>query len=82
MDLGIEIWIGFSKEYQRWLIPTGSITIDGISLTIADLKDDRLKVAIIPHTISTTTIGSRVVGDEVNMEFDMVAKMVAKSLRV
>ena len=82
MDQGIEIWVGYPTENKNWLIPTGSITIDGISLTIADLKEDRLKVAIIPHTLSTTTIGSRDVGDAVNLEFDMIAKMVSKSLRV
>jgi riboflavin synthase len=75
-DQGWEIWIGFPAPYRKWIIPVGSICINGISLTVADLHDDRLKIAIIPHTLSVTTMGNAKVGDNVNLEFDMVAKYV------
>lgn len=58
------------------LIPVGSITVNGVSLTVADLADDRFTVAIIPHTLAMTTFGTLEVGDRVNLEFDMIGKYV------
>lgn len=69
-----EMWVRFAPEYRRLLIPMGSITIDGISLTVADLEPNRLKVAIIPHTLAVTNLRHAHVGNSVNLEFDMMAK--------
>ncbi len=69
-----EMWVRFDPQYRRLLIPMGSITIDGISLTVADLESERLKVAIIPHTLAVTNLAHARVGNRVNLEFDMMAK--------
>jgi len=58
----------------------GSIAIDGISLTVVDVGDDRFSVALIPHALSVTTLGDRRVGDAVNIETDILAKYVQRSL--
>ena len=73
-----EMWVRFSPEYRRLLIPMGSITIDGISLTVAELEAERLKVAIIPHTLQVTNLRDARVGNQVNLEFDMMAKYVVR----
>lgn len=66
---------------DRYLVHKGSIAIDGISLTIASLDEDALGVAIIPHTYANTTLGSRKVGDRVNLEVDVMAKHVEKLIQ-
>lgn len=66
---------------DRYLVHKGSIAIDGISLTIATLDRDILGVTIIPHTYSNTTLGSRCVGDRLNLEVDVLAKHVEKLIR-
>lgn len=71
-----EMWVGFPTTYRKWLIPVGSVCINGVSLTVADLTDTSLKVAIIPHTLAVTTLGNLAVGDPVNLEFDMLAKYI------
>ncbi|MBU3700263.1 MAG: riboflavin synthase [Candidatus Kapabacteria bacterium] len=73
-----EMWVAFAPEYRRLLIPMGSITIDGISLTVADLEADRLKVAIIPHTLAVTNLRHAQPGRHVNLEFDMMAKYAVR----
>ena len=70
--------VGFAPDFARYLIPTGSIALDGISLTVARLEGETLTVAIIPHTYEATAIAERwTEGAEVNMEFDMIGKYVA-----
>ena len=63
------------------MISEGSIAIDGISLTIAKLTNDSLTVAIIPHTLEKTTLGTKKVGDNLNLEVDMIAKYIENFLR-
>lgn len=58
----------------------GSIAVDGISLTVVDTVDDSFSVALIPHTLEVTTLGRRRVGDRVNLETDVLAKYVERSL--
>lgn len=65
---------------DRYLVHKGSIAIDGISLTIASLEGEVLGVTIIPHTYAHTTLGSRRVGERVNLEVDVLAKHVEKLL--
>ena len=78
LDQGIELWISFPQSFSTWIIPVGSICVDGISLTVAELKNDSFKVAIIPHTLSKTTIGMKHIGNRVNLEFDVLAKYIQK----
>jgi riboflavin synthase len=65
----------------RYVVEKGSITVDGVSLTVADLVDDAFTVALVPHTIDVTTLGSRSPGDPVNLEVDLMAKYVEAILR-
>ena len=58
----------------------GSVTVDGISLTLVDVQSDCFSVAIVPHTLSVTTLGQRQVGDQVNIETDLLAKYVQRQL--
>ena len=60
----------------RQLVPKGSITVDGISLTVVTVSDDGFNVALIPHTLEVTTLGKRQVGDRVNIETDILGKYV------
>ena len=60
----------------RYVVEKGSITVDGISLTVAALHDDGFSVAVIPHTSEVTTLGPKGEGDPVNLELDVVAKYV------
>ena len=64
------------------LLAKGTISIDGISLTIADIVDNHITVAIIPHTLDNTTLKFKKIGDFVNLETDMFAKYVENILRV
>ena len=60
----------------RYVVHKGSITVDGVSLTVARTDDDAFAVALIPHTLAVTTLGERAVGRRVNLEVDLVAKYV------
>jgi len=60
----------------RYVVHKGSITVDGVSLTVARTADDAFAVALIPHTLAVTTLGTRAVGARVNLEVDLVAKYV------
>ncbi|MFG0289898.1 MAG: riboflavin synthase [Rhodopirellula sp. JB044] len=68
------------REFSVQVVPKGSITVDGISLTVVDVGDDFFTVALIPHTLEVTTLGTRKVGDIVNLETDLLAKYVQRSL--
>ena len=64
----------------RYVAPKGSIAVDGVSLTVVDVDQDGFTVAVIPHTAAVTTLGRRRPGDHVNLEFDVIAKYVARLL--
>lgn len=68
-------------ELTRYLVFKGSICVDGISLTIADLADDRLSITIIPHTYQHTNLRDRKPGDRINLECDILAKHVEKLIQ-
>lgn len=64
----------------RLMIPKGSVAIDGVSLTLVDVTETEFSIALIPHTLTVTTLGIRQVGDTVNIEADMLGKYVVKLL--
>lgn len=64
----------------KQIVKKGSVTIDGISLTIADITDDLFKIAVIPHTYENTNLHTLNIGDNVNIETDIIAKYVEKYL--
>lgn len=76
-----EIEVSFPVDLRKYMISEGSITLDGISLTIARLTSDTFTVAIIPHTLEKTTLGGKKVGDHLNLEVDMIAKYIENFLR-
>jgi len=63
-------------DVLRYVVHKGSITVDGVSLTVARRDDDAFAVALIPHTLAVTTLGERPVGARVNLEVDLIAKYV------
>ena len=67
-------------DLLRYLVQKGSVSVDGVSLTVAALDDDSFSVALIPHTLDATTRGTTVVGAPVNIEVDVLAKLVERLL--
>jgi riboflavin synthase len=63
---------------SRYLVTKGSITVDGVSLTVVDVTDDTFTVSLIPETLARTTLGSKRPGDPVNLEVDVIAKYVER----
>ena len=76
----IDMWFAPPAEQLRLLVPKGSVAIDGISLTVVNITSDRFSVALIPHTLQVTTLGSIAVGDVVNIENDVLGKYVDQLL--
>jgi riboflavin synthase len=77
---GASLTIQPPAELLRYLVEKGSVSVDGVSLTIAGLDDDAFSVALIPHTLAVTTLGTTRVGDAVNLEVDVLAKYVERLL--
>jgi riboflavin synthase len=68
------------RDLLRYVVEKGSITVDGISLTVVDVLDDGFTVAVIPHTLEVTNLGTKEVGAPVNLEVDVTAKYVERLL--
>ena len=71
-------WFDAAPEIVRYCVEKGSIAVDGTSLTVAAVDDDGFAVALIPHTLEATTLGSLEPGDPVNLEVDVLAKYVER----
>jgi riboflavin synthase len=69
------------EEGRRYLIDKGSITIDGISLTVVEPQNGEFDVWVIPHTLENTNLGSRKPGDRVNLEYDVLARYLERLIR-
>lgn len=69
-----------SAGLSQALVPKGSIAVDGISLTVVDVDNDRFSVSLIPHTLAITSLGLKKKGEKVNIETDVLSKYVSKSL--
>lgn len=74
------LWLRPDESVRDFIIPKGSIAIDGISLTIAKVEGNTFSVAIIPTTLAHTNLGERTVGDHVNIESDIIARTVVSQL--
>ena len=77
---GVRIRVEAAPELLRYCVEKGSITVDGVSLTVAAVDDTGFEVALIPHTLEVTTLGELTAGDDVNLETDVLAKYVEKLL--
>lgn len=72
--------ISAAADLLRYMVPRGSVAVDGISLTITDVRRDSFSLSIIPHTLSHTNLQRKRVGDTVNLECDLIAKYVDRLL--
>ena len=79
-DTAVWYTVHAGPEILRYVVEKGSITIDGISLTVASVEPDRFSVSIIPHTAAVTILGQKRVGDIVNLETDIIGKYAEKLL--
>lgn len=70
--------ISFPERFKQYLIYVGSVAIDGVSMTVAELKDNKFSVGIIPHTWKETIFSDKKVGDTVNLEFDVLGKYIER----
>jgi riboflavin synthase len=78
---GDPVWIDAGPELLQYVVEKGSIAVDGVSLTVAALDERGFAVALIPHTLEVTTLGSLETGKHVNLEVDILAKYVERLLR-
>ena len=74
----LRVRIEASGELLRYCVEKGSVAVQGVSLTIAELDDDAFTVALVPHTLEVTTLGTVAIGDELNVEVDVLAKYVER----
>jgi len=72
--------ISIPRELMKYVVYKGSITLDGVSLTVNELADDYVGLSLIPETLAVTTLGSKAVGDKVNVEVDVMAKHIERLL--
>ena len=75
------VWIDVPSDVLRYCVEKGSIAVDGVSLTVAALDEAGIAVALVPHTLSETTLGGLTPGDDVNLEADILAKYVERLIR-
>jgi riboflavin synthase len=77
----IHLWIEAPREVLRYCVPKGSVTVDGVSLTINEVTAESFRVTIIPHTAQVTTLGVKRAGDAVNLEADLIGKYIDRLLQ-
>lgn len=74
----VQIWFEIPKSLAKFVVQKGSIAIDGISLTVVDVKKNLASVCLIPHTIDVTNFSTKKIGDKVNIETDILGKYLLK----
>jgi riboflavin synthase len=77
---GARITVRVPAGLLRYVVEKGSVTVDGVSLTVAGIAGDAIELALIPHTLAVTTLGTARPGDPVNLEVDVIAKYVANNV--
>jgi riboflavin synthase len=75
-----DLRVRMPRELLRYVVKKGSVTVDGVSLTVVEVLDDGFTVAVIPHTSEATTLGAGAPGDPVNLEVDVTVKYVERLL--
>jgi riboflavin synthase len=78
---GLRVFVEAPPEVLRYVVEKGSITLDGVSLTVAELSEDAFAVALVPHTLEATTLSALEPGRKVNLEVDVLAKYVERLLQ-
>ena len=74
----VQVWFEVPKKLTKYVVKKGSIAVDGISLTVTDIKKNLASISLIPHTIEVTNFQSKKVGDKVNIETDILGKYILK----
>jgi len=80
-QVGSDLRVAAPDSVRRYLVEKGSVTVDGVSLTVVAVTEEGFDVAVIPHTLSVTTLGRKRVGDPVNLEADVIAKYAERLLQ-
>ena len=75
-----KLWFRVPDAFAPQIAPKGSVTLDGVSLTVVDVVGSTFSVALVPHTLAVTTLGVRVQGDAINLETDILAKYIDRQL--
>ena len=78
---GVRLWLDLPADLLRYCVEKGSLAVDGVSLTIAELDDRGVALALVPHTLRETTLSALQPGDAVNLETDVLAKYVERLIR-
>jgi riboflavin synthase len=78
----VTVWFRCAQNLTAQMTPKGSVAVDGVSLTLVDVRGDRFSVALIPHTLAHTTLGFKETGAAVNLETDLLAKYVSSMLNL
>ena len=74
----VQVWFEVPKKLSKFVVKKGSIAVDGISLTVTDIKNSLASVSLIPHTIDVTNFHTKKIGDKVNIETDILGKYILK----
>ncbi len=74
----VQVWFEVPKKLARYIVKKGSIAIDGISLTVVEVKKNLVSISLIPHTIEVTNFKTKKVGDKINIETDILGKYILK----
>ena len=74
----VQVWFEIPKKLSKYVVKKGSIALDGISLTVVDIKKNLVSVSLIPHTIEVTNFHTKKVGDKLNIETDILGKYILK----
>ncbi len=74
----VQVWFEIPKKLSKYVVKKGSIAVDGISFTVVDIKNTLASVSVIPHTIEVTNLGTKKVGDKLNIETDILGKYILK----
>jgi riboflavin synthase len=74
----VQVWFEIPKKLSKYVVKKGSIAVDGISLTVVDVKNNLASVCLIPHTIEITNFKTKNVGDKLNIETDILGKYILK----
>jgi riboflavin synthase len=77
-DGALRVWMSAPDDVLRYLVPKGSVTLDGVSLTVVEVGATSFQVALIPHTLKETTFSDIAIGDRFNVEVDVLAKYVER----
>ena len=81
LDNAVYFTFKTDRSINNYMVPKGSIAIDGISLTLVEVSEDKFSVSIIPHTLEGTNLPAKRIGDTVNIEVDMIGKFVEKTVK-